>query len=191
LHDDLGALLTASKIQIGQIERFTEKDSKAFTFVQLSGEMVDESIDRLGAIARSLVPPTLERFGIKDALKEYTGQFSYSDQPKFDISVVNRRFDTPVELGLFRMIQELVNNTLKYAQANHITISITENQNWLKLEYSDNGIGFDIESAQRGLGLRNLEGRSHILGGSCQLESTMGNGMRATIRIRNKKQGEI
>ncbi|MBL4710103.1 MAG: sensor histidine kinase [Flavobacteriales bacterium] len=188
LHDDLGALLTASRIQIQQVERYLDKDSKLNSFVELSSEMLNQSIERLSSIAKSLAPPTLEHFGIKDALEEYAKQFSHSGEIRIHTSIVDKRYPPLIELALFRMTQELVNNTVKYANASEILISITTDASWIWLNYSDNGIGVDPKTVKKGLGLRNLEGRSTHLGGSFNIELKKNPGFYANIQLPLKKQ---
>ena len=183
LHDDLGALLTASHIQIQQVERYIEKDSKVSTFVELSSEMLSESITRLSSIARSLAPPTLAHFGIKDALEEYAEQFASLDTIAFKTALTSKRYSQLTELGLYRMTQELVNNTIKYANANEIHISLNTDSEWIWLRYEDNGEGFDLETVKKGLGLRNLEGRSTKLGGKFEIKTEKGKGFKATIQV--------
>ncbi|XP_020909204.1 uncharacterized protein LOC110247152, partial [Exaiptasia diaphana] len=138
LHDDLGALLTASKIQLQQIKRLSGAETSTAPYIELGAEMLDQSIDRLRAIAKSLSPPTLEHFGIKDALEEYATQFSSAKEIQINTSIQEKRYDSATELGLFRMIQELVNNTIKYAQASKIDISLTSDRDFIWLNYSDN-----------------------------------------------------
>ena len=96
---------------------------------------------------------------------------------------MDRRYLYAIELALFRMTQELVNNTVKYANATEVQISIFTVTNEILLEYSDNGIGFDPKKVKKGLGLRNLEGRSTKFGGSFQINTDNDKGFSATIRI--------
>jgi signal transduction histidine kinase len=183
LHDDLGALLTASRIQIQQIKRFIDKKDEVNTFIDLGSEMLDLSIDRLGAIAKSLSPPTLEHFGIKDALEEYAAQFSSTGTIEINTSIIEKRYEAATELAIFRMTQELVNNTVKYANASKVDISLTANNEWIWLNYSDDGDGFDLNTVKKGLGLRNLEGRSNKLGGGFKVNSESKSGFHAEIHL--------
>lgn len=188
LHDDLGALLTASKIQLQQIKRLSGTETPTAPYIELGAEMLDQSIDRLRAIAKSLSPPTLEHFGIKDALEEYAIQFSSAKSIQINTSIKEKRYDSATELGLFRMIQELVNNTMKYAQATKIDISLTTDQDFIWLHYSDNGIGFDVETVKKGLGLRNLEGRSTKLGGTFTIQKNDQPGFQCIIQLPNNER---
>jgi signal transduction histidine kinase len=88
-------------------------------------------------------------------------------------------------INIYRIIQELISNTIKYASAACIQLQLKNNGDTLHLHYSDNGCGFDLEQRkkQKGFGLRNIESRIHMLGAAYQFNTTPGNGVRVDIFI--------
>ena len=113
LHDGVGAILTATKLQVQQVERHVRNNTTVAPFVNLTNEMLQESIDNVRSVSRNLVPPTLERFGLGDALKAVAEQFSASGSLQVTLSAgtATQRWNSSTELALFRMAQELMNNT--------------------------------------------------------------------------------
>lgn len=100
--------------------------------------------------------------------------------------VGEQRFLADHELGLYRVAQELVNNTAKHAQATEATIDLHLHQNDLRLAYKDNGSGFDPATVTPGLGLKNLEPRAQIMGGTLELHGGVAQGFLAELHIPTK-----
>ena len=98
---------------------------------------------------------------------------------------ISERLDQRTELGIFRIVQELVSNSLKHANAANITISLSKQGKNVVLQYSDDGIGFDMEKASKGngLGLQNLESRASMIHGTLDIQSSPGNGFQATLSV--------
>ena len=185
LHDGVGALLTATKLQVQQVERQLEDNDSAAPFVALTNEMLEESIATVRAVARNLVPPTLERFGLADALTTFAEKFSAGG--KITVSVTanapKRRYESNTELALFRVVQELVNNTAKHSNATEARVELNANGKSISLTYQDNGSGFDVATIEPGLGLKSLESRVNMLGGKLKLEPGAGSGFSAAVTV--------
>lgn len=142
-------------------------------------------------IAHDLLPPTLQKFGLTAALEELCEELI--DTGKFNN--LNYQLDYPMkflncnnELHIFRIIQELMNNSIKHSEANDITLILKTEENILSLQYQDNGKGFDMEAMKRakGLGMSGIENRVIILEGELNIESSLGNGIRINIKTAGK-----
>lgn len=132
-------------------------------------------------IAHDLLPPALDKFGLVAALEELCEQIESGGQHTFTtkFSYEPNTLTKAHELHVFRIVQELINNTLKYAKAQKVQISLQENMDSLQLHYEDNGVGFDVAHGKlaKGLGLSGIENRAVLIGGTCTFDSRIGEGM--------------
>jgi len=141
-------------------------------------------------IAHDLLPPTLQKFGLLAALEELceelidTGKFNLDYQLDYPAEFLNSNN----ELHIFRIVQELMNNTIKHSEANDITLILKTEEKLLSLQYQDNGKGFDMETMKqaKGLGMSGIENRVIILKGELNIESSLGNGIRINIKTVGK-----
>ena len=102
----------------------------------------------------------------------------------YSTNLRTERFDMDIEVILYRVICELINNSLKHSGATQITISLIHADDMLRLDYRDNGCGFDISAQeQQGMGIVNIRSRIRSLKGSMEMKSTPGKGMVAQIEI--------
>lgn len=182
LHDDLGALLTTARMGLHQFRRKVELDQGPARRLEQTLEVIDASIESVRKTAHQLLPPTLERFGLLKALAQLTDQVNQQGEVRVQFQADELpELTAQAASGLYRMVQEMLNNALKHARADRIDLSLRREGDLLHLEFADNGRGFDPESnAGKGLGLKNLESRCQTLGGSLQLHSQTGQGTRYT-----------
>lgn len=183
LHDDLGSQLCAVKIFLNDIKK--NEIIKNNELLENSLGLIDASIKDLRLIMDELQTSTLLENGYLAATTELVNKVSHLKEIKFSLShngFQNRLCHTK-ETNLFRITQELINNTLKYAQAKNVTIDVLNRDNNLILMYEDDGNGFNLNSAKTGYGLNNIQSRSHALGGTVAFDSWPGAGFRATIEI--------
>ena len=101
----------------------------------------------------------------------------------YPISKEEQRFDEEIESNLYYIIQELVQNTLKHAQAKNILFDISLTNNSLVINYSDDGIGFDSSNESGGLGMNNIQSRASAIGTEAIINSSKGNGIKVSIKI--------
>ena len=186
LHDEVGAMLSVVKLNVGRIEKKSE-EPVAKELAAETKTYLDEVITQVRRISRSLLPPSLEKLGLYFALEELANWVNKSEQLKIICwkSGDQFRFESKKELAVFRIVQELLNNAIKHANANTIQINVrfSPNKN-LMISVSDNGKGFDLkEKMNAGLGLKNLESRSQIMDAKFKLKSTPGKGTTAIIYL--------
>ena len=96
---------------------------------------------------------------------------------------MDNRLDSSVEISVYRMVQELMNNILKHSKATYVTIQLNKTENNLNIVVEDNGIGFDTGSARSGIGLKNIETRLNKLNGKISIDSGRGKGTTTIIDI--------
>jgi signal transduction histidine kinase len=185
LHDEVGAMLSVVKLTVGRIEKKAE-GGKAKELATETKTYLDDVILQVRRISRSLLPPSLEKLGFYFALEELANWVNKSDQLAIECwkSGEQFRFDSKQELAVFRIVQELVNNAIKHAEASHILIDIRFAKQLVAVVVADDGKGFSPEDKmQTGLGLRNLESRSEMANAKFKMKSSPGKGTRAIIAL--------
>ncbi len=184
LHDSLGPLLSAVKLNISSVDI---EDAADRLVLEKTGGYLDEIIGSLRRISHDLLPSTLERRGLLEAIREFINQVKNKQSVNIQLYVV-KEITVPKEkeIHIFRMIQEIVHNTIKHAEARNLQIGFSEEGGHLLCLTKDDGRGFDKEkilSGSSGMGLRSLESRCEILNGILTLDSMPGGGTNYFIKI--------
>lgn len=186
LHDGVGQLLSATKLNLSTISSSNFNDEK--NKLQNSMDILDDSIKEIRNISHNMVPDVLLKFGLQRAVEDFI--FRINQTKKLEIHFECNGFEeTSLEdaskLMLYRIIQESVNNTIKYAQATNMTIQLSADKSEISLLMEDNGKGFDIEEARRkgGIGLKNMQLRTDYLKGKLEIDSSPENGTTIIIEI--------
>ena len=189
LHDGLGPLLSVVKMLLSGFDQNNppEVNDKIKTNLK---QAVDEAIVSVREISANISPNILNNFGLKDAIESFLKKLRPNENIKihFDSNIDKLRFPYNVEVIMYRVVCELFNNTLRHAEATEINISLQLQDDTLYLEYTDNGMGFDVEQAEidGGMGLNNMQYRLQSGNGNIRIESEGGRGMRARAYIKCK-----
>ncbi len=186
LHDGLGPLLSSAKMSLTAVSGALE-DKEQRELVDNTAYMIDEAIRSLREISNNLSPHVLNDFGLARGVHNFVTRCSamHSTRIDFTTNLHNERFDNDVEVIFYRVICELINNSLKHSGCTAIELALTQYRGMLMLEYSDNGRGFDSNRAlYTGMGLSNISSRVNSLNGDFSLESTPGQGMQAVVSVR-------
>ncbi len=179
LHDSVGAMLSATKLNLNFLKSLGDDTETKQSLDETKG-MIDETIDTVRRISKDLLPSSLEKFGLVEALKEFCDKIS---TPKTEVIFQNDDKQLSLkkeqELPLYRLVQEIVNNALKHADAKSVIISINQDPRF-SLVITDNGKGFDVQATKKdinkGVGLYNIENRVNMLRGQVELTSVLGQG---------------
>lgn len=190
LHDEVGAMLSVVKLNVGRIE----KKSEEVAAKELAAETktyLDEVITQVRRISRSLLPPSLEKLGLYFALEELANWVNKSEQMQIKCWKGGEqfRFNDKKELAVFRIVQELLNNAIKHSEASTIYINsrFSPNKN-LMISVSDDGKGFKLEEKlNSGLGLKNLDSRTRIMNAKFKMKSAPGKGTTAIIYLNTEE----
>jgi signal transduction histidine kinase len=184
LHDSLGPLLSAVKLNISSVAVDEPSDRQ---ILDKTAGYLDDIIGSMRRISHDLLPSTLERKGLLEAVREFIQQVKNKQSVDIQLYIVKEiRVPKDKEIHIFRMVQEIVHNTIKHAQAKNLQIGFSEENGHLLCLTKDDGKGFDkakILTASQGLGLRSLESRCEILNGILTLESIPGSGTNYFIKI--------
>lgn len=184
LHDGIGSLLSATRLYLRQLKPEMGEE-KAADIRDASIEILDEVIQNTRRITHDLLPPVLEKFGFRAAAEDLCEKINGSGGLTIECHLDNeRRLRPEQEVALYRIVQELINNTLKHAGARRIKVA----GDWLPgkyfLNYKDDGKGFDFnENIAAGLGLRNIESRVTVLNGELNWQTSLGEGLDIKIYL--------
>ncbi len=136
------------------------------------------------SIAHELMPGMLKEHGLKNAITEICKQLSGDVSFDCNIKGLHQPFDTTLEVGIFRIVQELAMNVVKHAHATHATVNLTELDTSIQFEVKDNGKGFeDTKLLNEGIGLQTIRYKVELLNGKLQIVSGSGNGTTVCIAI--------
>jgi len=184
LHDSLGQSLLTVKIKLEQAKNANvEKNQQIIHETQ---ELLRDTIQEIRNISNDLMPPVLEAFGMEQGLKNLCKDTAKNT----DISIkyisenIPDSLDKRVQIYVYRIAQEAINNITKHSAATEASLKISCNQNLISLIISDNGKGFDIEKNDtNGNGIMNIKERVELLKGECKFYSSLGKGTQINIKI--------
>jgi PAS domain S-box-containing protein len=186
LHDEIGPLISALKIFTTSFMESTSEEKKR----KLAGQMgliVRDVIDAIKIISNDMSPHVLVNFGLLAAVQNFIELFSRNITINFTSNIGNVRFPTTVESLIYRIIKELINNTVKHARASEINIDLEYTENTLTCRYRDNGIGFNwqkqVESPAKGMGIHNIITRIRTLGGDFEVNSQPDDGFQINFQL--------
>ena len=180
LHDGLGGMLSAVKLNLFDMKHgvFIEaEDVSRFNKVM---EMLDNSMQELRRVAHNMMPESLSRYGLKVALEDFCGSFN---NVQFHFFGEEKRIDKSIEIALYRVVFELVNNAVKHSKADTINVQIIQQPNRISINVQDDGKGFDPEEATKGAGLQNIRNRINSVGGTLNILSSKEEGTEIIIDI--------
>jgi len=172
LHDGLGPLISNLKMSISALTIPENSDQEEM--VRNMKQVVNESLSTIREISNNLSPHVLESFGLLSALKAFTGKIAESKIITVEIegNIQDRRFQQNIEITVYRVLCELINNTLRHSGANSVFIRLIEADGYLFISYRDNGKGLPSGiglSGHPGMGLSNIESRLKAVNGKIEL----------------------
>ena len=185
LHDQFGQMLTALKLTL-EIAPQLPPELAAKKYAQAQ-ELLDDLMNRVSALSLELRPPMLDDLGLVPALLWLVNRFHEQTQIEVDFKhsgVEGRRFISEIETTAYRMTQEALTNVARHARADRARLEVRVRGEQMEIQISDDGAGFDVESAlAKNRGLGGIRERVNLVGGSFQVESQIGNGTRKIIRL--------
>lgn len=188
LHDSLGGLLSTIKLQFDHVRSKQENMVNLKEYNQ-AYKLLDTAVEEVRTISRNLQPGSLQDLGLIPAIKDLINRFEGEAYPDiyFQYYEMPEKIDKMISLSIYRVIQELLNNSLKHANANEILIQINTEDDELVIQYEDDGVGFDQENlVRKGMGLENIKSRINYMHGSISIDSQSGSGISVLIRIKHQ-----
>ncbi len=181
MHDELGATLSIARMHLLQAERLHGTDSeRLLNDLQAVRSLTENALESMRRISHELMPAQLEKFGLVKTLEAVAEQLNVTEKMNITLHVSHdlTNLSREIQLALYRMFMELINNTLKHAGATQISIRLSLEENVITGHYSDNGKGLDPANNGSGLGHKSMEGRISSVGGTI----TTGNNDRGSFQ---------
>ena len=185
LHDGLGPLLSSAKMSVSALAA-DKTDERSREILRNASYVIDEAIRSLREISVNLSPHILKDFGLARAVSNFIGRLPHSGMRiPFSTNLHAERFDADIGVILYRVICELINNSIKHSGAAEASVSLIRIDSLIRLDYRDNGCGFETGGVeqQEGMGIANIRSRISSLKGDFTLSSSPGRGMKALVEV--------
>ncbi len=174
LHDSVGPYLSAARLYIQSMD-FPDKDPRCVQIKKELSELMNLSISSVREISGNLGSHVLRSLGLKAALNNYIEKINPDGAIKIEMTIPDHYpFVENVEMALYRVLAELLINSVKYGSPDNITIAFSDSPVKITLKYMENGTGFNLQEAlgkQKGMGLYNIHSRIQALGGTVDFYS--------------------
>jgi signal transduction histidine kinase len=189
LHDGLGGMLSGIKYSFNTMKGnlvMTPDNAQAF---ERSMDMLDSSIKEMRRVAHNMMPEALVKFGLDTALKDFCNEINLTGVLRISymsINIENVMIDQTTAITVYRIVQELINNTIKHSGAANAIVQLTNSNNILSLTVEDDGKGFDknLLNAAEGIGWSNIQNRVDFLKASLDVKTENGKGTSVLIELK-------
>src|SRR5665213_698902 len=181
LHDNINQILAASRMYIGMAK--TNKGNTG-ELMEESLKLVDNAMEEIRKLSKTLVAPSLSELGLIETLEKLLVGINTTGYTNVQLDYKKHRdIDKKMELMIYRIVQEQLNNIMKYAKAKEVDIQIRMIGNRLFLSIADNGIGFDPATKTNGIGLKNIKSRVEFYSGDLKILSSPGKGCTLKVEV--------
>lgn len=188
LHDNIGQLLSVARLQLNILE---EEEAPTSEQVRDINDLIGKTIDELRGLSKSLDGDFVKDFGLEESVSHELQRICATGKYQTEVIIEGEpyRLEEKKEIVLFRVVQEILNNTLKHAAAKNIKVKLHYEPTQFTLNVQDDGKGFDFEElmnremSQSGAGLRNIRRRTELLGGTCNFQTTSGLGTKVQLQL--------
>ncbi len=191
LHDSVGGMLAATRIQVESVlAKYAQLNDNA-DLIKVK-TLLDDTVSETRNIARNMQPGALMEFGLAKAVQDLTSRIYGESAPNitFEHFGDTRDLDQTVALNSYRIIQELIQNSLKYAKSKEILVQITRTEGQLALLVEDDGVGYDPDTVRKGMGTDNIANRIQFLRGELNIQTAPGKGVSTLVTIPLEHQGK-
>jgi len=181
LHNGVGQILFATKLNLDQVARLVPSQA-----IKTTEKLLEDAIIETRRVSHELVPVILKDFGLREAIQDICNIYNQKSlQVHCRLEGLKERLESYLELAVYRISQELLNNVVKHAQASEATLHLSKRADHMILQVQDNGIGLTKEEIKtKGIGLRTIRDRVKLLNGTVSITSPRsGKGTLITIRI--------
>jgi len=189
MHDGIGPLLSTVKLYVNELgsPEIGNKEKKEFV-IQVN-KMLDDAVNSIREISNNLMPRVIHEYGLVKALEAFCTKVNQTGKIHIDFNAkgIEPSLDKNIQLILFRVISELLTNTIKHAESQNAYIELNKIDDNISLVFTDDGIGFNSKEVMAkkgsGIGLKSIVSRIKSINGSCEIISNEGEGFRIVIDI--------
>lgn len=183
LHDGLGGMLAGVKLRLSDMagHPVSGQDGELHRVIG----QIDHSVQELRRIARNMMPETLVRFGLETALRDLCGSLQTASlKVDFQAYQLSREMSEPEKIAIYRIVQELLANAVKHANASSILVQCSQNEQTVYITVEDDGRGFEVPVRRtKGIGLSNIQNRINYLKGRMEIHSRPGEGTVINVEV--------
>lgn len=186
LHDGVGQMMSAVKMNLSSIaSKLTLHNEQDAVLLEKTLALVDESCKEVRTVSHNMMPNALLKSGLSSAVRSFLDKI---DHKKIKVNLhtegLENRLPDTIEIILYRVIQETVNNVIKHAQANQLDIALIKDKDGISCTIEDNGIGFNHSTnSSEGIGIKNIKARITYLQGTVEWDSSINNGTLVAVHI--------
>ena len=184
LHDGLGVLLSTAKMQFSSIK---DKSPENKPLIEKATKLLEQATGDVRRISHNMMPGLLTKFGLFEAVEDLFENLNETESLSAELKIEGeaKRLPENMEIMLYRIVQEMVNNTIKHAGAKTIKLFLQIQTDNLKLNFSDDGKGFNLEEKlkARSMGLTGLQSRVNFISGEIVIDSKPGKGVTYEIEV--------
>lgn len=175
LHDNVCQMLATVKLYL---DTGLKDDAHIREFVGLGKDLLVRSMEELRRISKSLAPPSLGRLSLRQSLEEliYSIRIARQDIHLHFEGLDEETIDCELKISIYRIVQEQLNNIMKYAEAGRIDVFVLQHGDRLSIRVKDDGVGFDSTQKRTGMGITNMISRVNVFGGEIQIDTAPGKG---------------
>lgn len=186
LHDNVNQLLSASLLYLSMADGANENSISFYDIVKNSRNNISEAIADIRRLSHQLAPATYEHIAVNEIFESLIN--SVKAARGFDISLdvkgfENKKIQTDIQLNLYRVLQEQLNNIVKYSKAKKVDVQLTCIDNKVRLFIADDGVGFDPAEIKNGIGLENIRRRTKLFNGHVEINSAPGKGCKVLVEL--------
>lgn len=187
LHDDIGSKLNVALLNIHLLKKKMDSNDGSKLLFERIEQAIQDSANSTRNISHELIPPVFQNFGFGYALEELQNSLNASGEIKITINYYqNVNINDKIKLlHIYRILQELLSNTIKHSKATIVDIAFEKEGDFITLVYKDNGIGFNKLLLSKGLGFNNIHIRCELLKAEMNYDSALGLGFRMAIKFIN------
>jgi signal transduction histidine kinase len=189
LHNGVGQILFAAQLSLARVDvnARPERKPEVAQALDKARQLLTEAMVDTRRASHELVPILLKDYGLLKAMEEFCSRFERTGI-KLECHCFPERLPAPLEMALYRISQELVNNIFKHSGATRAVLEVSKDRNFIYLEAQDNGKGIDTGCLKdpapgKGIGMRTMQDRVDLLGGRLEIDATPGKGTLVSIRV--------
>ncbi len=188
LHDGLGQLLSTARLNVSALEDSLDPDDSESDKIWLNAlSLIDESVQEVRNVSHNMMPSALIRLGLVAALREQVAKINRAGKiaVTLDVEGMDTRLDEAVEITLYRVVQEVMNNAIKHSNAKEIVVRIARANGKLEVSIKDDGTGLDLQLIKRstGIGWKNIYSRVELINGVIDMNSSPGAGTNIQVMV--------